>query len=66
MDFSEKVTADRSTLISWVEWLELQPPVLVAAGERYWADMDRMLFFVESDSSPVRSFPLVTRVDGRR
>ena len=36
----DKTTADRLILISDIEHLRLERPVLVHAGERYWFDWE--------------------------
>jgi hypothetical protein len=53
----EKTTADRLTLISDIQYMRLDPPVLVRPGERYWFDWAASLLFVEDENGSFRSFP---------
>lgn len=53
---ADKVTAERLTLISHVDWLELDEPVFLQAGERYWLDSTAACLVVEDTSGPVEPY----------
>lgn len=52
----DKTVADRLTLISRVEWFELEQPVFVQEGECYWVDRGSRSLVVESAEGHRRSF----------
>jgi hypothetical protein len=67
-DRADKTTADRLTLVSHVEWLELEEPVFVQPGERYWVDWENRCLVVEDPSGERRTMPGAWRggLDARR
>ncbi|HXH79327.1 hypothetical protein [Nocardioides sp.] len=61
-----KTTAERLTLISQIEWLDLEEPVFVQAGERYWFDSATQCLVVEDLAGVLRSIPAAWRGDQTR
>lgn len=53
---AEDVTVERLTLVSRVSWLELEEPVFLQPGDRYWADFDTRVVVVESADGATRRF----------
>lgn len=53
----DKTVAQRLTLISRAEWFDLEQPLFVQEGERYWVDREQRTLVVEDSEGHRRSFP---------
>jgi hypothetical protein len=53
----EVVAVDRLTMVSRVSWLELDEPVFLQAGDRYWADVVARVVVVETSRGEIRRLP---------
>lgn len=54
----DETVAHRLTLISRAEWFDLEQPVFVPEGERYWVDREQRSLVVEDSEGHRRSFPV--------
>ena len=56
----ERVTVDRLTLISAVEWCYLQEPTFACPGQTFWIDLERDALCVDRGNERVTRHSFVT------